>query len=238
MAERAVRPAIDLAAEPARADPLARARRSRAGPTRPASCRMAVGRVAFGRAQRPPEVGRCRSSGRPGSSRARARRPRRPTAGRSGTQRRRPRNRRVQVAVQHRQRIVARERQPAGQHLEHDGAEAVDVGSRVDDRRRAAARARRRRSCRGTRAARSAASPRRLAQVGKAEVDDLVDALARAELVADDVGRLEVAMDDAAVVGELQRGAERRHDRRTSLERQPAALRRSLPSGSARSAAP
>ena len=51
-------------------------------------------------------------------------------------QRRRARHRRVEVAVQHAQRIVAGIRHAAGQHLEHDRAEAVDVRARVDDRRR------------------------------------------------------------------------------------------------------
>ena len=43
---------------------------------------------------------------------------------------------RVEMPVQHAQRIVAWKRHAARQHLEHHGAEAVDVGTRVDDRRR------------------------------------------------------------------------------------------------------
>ena len=61
----------------------------------------------------------------------------------------------------------------------------------------------------------------RVAQVGQAEVHDLVDALAGSELVRDDVGRLQIAVDDAEVVRELERGAERRHDRLHLREAQP-----------------
>ena len=53
----------------------------------------------------------------------------------------------------------------------------------------------------------------RFAQVGESEIDDLVDALAWREFVRDDVGRFQVAMDDAEVVRKLEGGAKRRHDR-------------------------
>ena len=43
--------------------------------------------------------------------------------------------------------------------------------------------------------------------VREAEVHELVDALAGRELVRHDVGRLEVAMDDAEAVRELERGS-------------------------------
>ena len=66
----------------------------------------------------------------------------------------------------------------------------------------------------------SRASAVRLADVGQPEVHQLVDALARRELVRDDVRRLEVAMDDAEAVRELQRGAERRDDAADVLDRQ------------------
>ena len=52
-----------------------------------------------------------------------------------------------------------------------------------------------------------------VAQVGQAEIDDLVDPLPGSELVRHDVGRLQIAVHDAEIVRELQRRAERRHDR-------------------------
>ena len=45
-----------------------------------------------------------------------------------------------------------------------------------------------------------------------AEVDDLVDPVAAAEVVRDDVGRLQVAVNDAARMRQRQRRADRRHD--------------------------
>ena len=52
-----------------------------------------------------------------------------------------------------------------------------------------------------------------VAQVGQAEVHDLVDALPGRKLVRDDVGGLQVAVHDAEIVRELQGRAERRDDR-------------------------
>ena len=60
-----------------------------------------------------------------------------------------------------------------------------------------------------------------IAQVGQSEIDDLVDALPGRELVRHDVGRLQIAMHDAEIVRELQRRAERRHDRLHVREAHP-----------------
>ena len=51
-----------------------------------------------------------------------------------------------------------------------------------------------------------------LTDVDQPEVDDLVDVPALHVLVADDVGGLQVAVDDARVMGELQRAAQRHGD--------------------------
>ena len=116
------------------------------------------------------------------------------------------------------------ERHPSGQHLEDDDAEAVDVGPLID-------RAGGQLLGRGVRDRADelvgARQPRLVggfAEVRNAEIDDLVDLVAAGEVVADDVGRLQIAMDDAAAVRELQRVAERRHDAPDVVHLQPAAL--------------
>jgi len=50
------------------------------------------------------------------------------------------------------------------------------------------------------------------AHVRDAEIHDLVHTLPPPEIVRDDVGGLQVAMDDPLLVRELERGAERRED--------------------------
>ena len=66
----------------------------------------------------------------------------------------------------------------------------------------------------------SRASDGRFPDVRQAEVHQLVDPLARRELVRDDVGRLQVAMDDAETVRELEGAAERRHDAAHVVDRE------------------
>ncbi len=67
--------------------------------------------------------------------------------------------------------------------------------------------------------------PRRIRRLrpDEAEVHNLVHARAAAKVVRDDVGRLQIAMEDALVVRELQRAAQRPDDRLDLLDRQWAA---------------
>jgi hypothetical protein len=128
------------------------------------------------------------------------------------------------VASDHGHRVLSLERNAARQHLEDDRAEAVDVGSPVH--RSAGELLRGRVRDRSDELVRPG-QPRLvggLADVREAEVHDLVDALPWRELVRDDVGGLQVAMDDAVAMGEMERGAQRRHDRLHVVERQSAAL--------------
>ncbi len=139
-----------------------------------------------------------------------------------------PRDRRVEMRVQHADRVGRRERRAPRHHLEHDGAEAVDVRGRVDHAaRQLFGRSVRDRAQELVRAR----QPRLVAlpQVRETEVDDLVDALPRRELVRDDVRRLQIAMDDPLIVRELQRGAERRHDRLNVADAHPSPHRDFVP---------
>ena len=127
----------------------------------------------------------------------------------------------MQPRRQHRHGIGSAKRDVFGQHLEDDGAEAVDVRTRVD-----VTTGQLLRRCVGD-GAEKLVRPGQpcfvgLAQVGKAEVDDLVDPLPGRELVRDDVRRLQIAVHDSQIVGELQRRTERRHDLLHLRDRHPA----------------
>ena len=109
-------------------------------------------------------------------------------------------------------RLPASNGRVAGQHLVGDHGERVDVGGRRD---RVTAH------LLGCRVGQRADEQRRIGEArlvarrlhgGEAEINHLVDALARLVAVDDDVGGLEVAVRDAAVVGQLQRGGHRRQD--------------------------
>src|SRR5262249_17925393 len=68
----------------------------------------------------------------------------------------------------------------------------------------------------------------RLADVCEAEVHELVHALSRGEFVSDDVGWLEVPMNDAEAVRKLERCANRRQKRLDFGQRQAPAFRNLL----------
>ena len=90
--------------------------------------------------------------------------------------------------------------------------EAVDIGSRVDGRRRQLlGRGVRDCSDEFVRPGQPGVRPR-FPDIRQAEVHQLVDPLARREFVGDDVRWLQIAMDDAETVSKLQGPAERRHD--------------------------
>jgi len=123
------------------------------------------------------------------------------------------------MAGQNRERVVPRVRNAPGQHLEDHRAHAVDVRARVHH-------------CRGQLLGRGVVNgPDELVRPGEArvrgafpdvrqpEVDQLVDPFARRELVRHHVGRLQVAMDDADAVRQLERAAERRDDAADVLDR-------------------
>ena len=122
-------------------------------------------------------------------------------------QRPRRRRRQLQVTDQHLAEARARKRQPAGGHLVHHAAQAVDVAAGVDARRHAAGLLRRHVRGRAHDHARL-----RLAggyacvvgDAGDAEVHDLDEVLLPLVDRQVDVVRLEVAVDDLAVVRRLQ----------------------------------
>ncbi len=104
------------------------------------------------------------------------------------------------------------ERGMPGEELVEHRAEAVDVGARVH---RVAAQL----LGRGVRHRAEKLPVQRqlqgagdLADVDQPEIDDLEDVAARHVLVADDVGRLEIAVHDAGVMRELQGAAQRGRD--------------------------
>ena len=127
-----------------------------------------------------------------------------------------------------RHRFEAFERQPPGHQLEDHGSHRVDVGTRVD---RTAGQLLGGGIGDGADELIRVGQPRLvalLAHVRDPEVHDLVDA-AIAEVVRDDVGRLQIAMDDAARMGERQRGTHRRDDALQFLDRKPAAFGELVP---------
>ncbi len=126
------------------------------------------------------------------------------------------------MARHDREHVVSFERHAAGEHLEGDGPERVHVrtcihriarqlfgrgvGNRADELVRGG----------------EPGGVRGFENGRDAKVHDFVDALAWRELVGDDVGRLQVAMHDAAGVGELERMTELRNDTRHFGHAQPA----------------
>ena len=130
------------------------------------------------------------------------------------------------------------ERPAAGQHLVGDHAERVDIGGGRDV---FAAHLLRRGIGQRAEEERGIGQPRLVARRlhrGQAEVDHLVDALARLVAMRDDVGGLEVAMGDAAIVRELQRGGDGVEDRGDARRRHRRRRARSPRAGWGRSAAP
>ena len=195
-----------------------RPKRRRRGGAGPISLRAPRGRLAGpGSARRPASAPGRRPAPRPRRSAARGSFSRhfRQIVSRSRSTRGIEPARRGRLLLQHLQQRVQRrlaaERRPAGQQLVEDRPQAVDVGGggqrpfraggllgghvagRADD---------------GARAASGSLSP--LDALGQAEVGDVRLALG----VEQDVGRLEVAVQDAALVGVVDRPGHRRQQPR------------------------
>ena len=120
----------------------------------------------------------------------------------------------VRVRVQQRDEIVAGERRPTGDALEHDTPEAVEIGTAVDrSRLRLLRRHVRRGSDRARRVLPRGFRGHRDAKVGEE------DAVA----LEQDVARLHVAVEHAPRVRVVQRGADSGRDREGALARQPTA---------------
>ena len=130
-----------------------------------------------------------------------------------------------QVGRHHRHRIGSLERQSPAHQLEQQDAERIHVRSGVDD---AAGELLWRRVSHGADELLRPCEARLVAALpygGDAEIDDLVDSLAAGEVVRDDVGRLQVAVNDVARMRQRQRRAHRRQDPLHVLEGQPDTLR-------------
>ena len=128
---------------------------------------------------------------------------------------------------------LAGERAPPGQHLVEHAAERPDVGALVDRLARAPARGSCRRPCRGSRRRASVAASDRSATASRSpcasvverpcetEVEHLDGAVGR-DL---DVGRLQIAMDDALLVRGFERLGNLTRDRERLADRRPARAR-------------
>lgn len=131
------------------------------------------------------------------------------------------RRRRVlaQVFRKNRRGRGADERRAARRHLEDHRREAVDVGAAVHLLALERFGGRVRDGAHELVRLRETCLAGRGPHVCHAEIDDLVDHFARLEPVTDEVGRLQVAVDDAVVVRDLDGAAQRRRDPAHLLER-------------------